>query len=215
MIKRARRPKVIKLDFSLDGDPLLVTSSINTSHKTSCSDDEINADWLYDTWEFNFLTKRVKKKKATTELDNFFVLREERQNPLVPRLDLSVASHEDLITPRSTETPTRKMTLQPQDSTFFYRSRKKSRPKSKPPNAKIEIYKFFQSLDEARPDLDPEPEIYIFSHSARYPSHEKERPFIAFSKQKSDHRRREKFRRSKGFRTLTSSIRRRKNSKVS
>jgi len=193
--------KTIKINFSWDD------SSVNTSCRTNTSDDEIKADWLYDTWEFNLLTKRGKKEKVSTESENLLVIHEQRQkqDSPVPQLDNSSAS---IITLRSTETPTlpRKIFRQSQNDTFSRQSRKKSKPKSKPLKTKIDNCHFSQHFDETSPNL----EIYSFSRSARSFSHTRERSFVeTFSKQKN-HRRRGKHRKQKGVRMLTSSIKWRK-----
>ena len=216
MLKLRKKPKVLKLEF--ENNSSVVSSSTHTSHKTCCSEDEINPHWHYDTWEFNFLTKRVKKKVNKTGVDNFFELREDRQKPSIPRLDLSAAS-QDLISPRNKEPPARKMTLQAQDSVFFYRSRKKADPGALGSDKEILIHSFSHSCKGFKnPDTDIQ--IYNFSHSARLPSRDPEKPFLnTFSR----HGKRDKSKRLKNFTSsshkpkiykTTSYIRHRKNGKT-
>ena len=201
------KPKTIKINFSWDD------SSVNTS-RTNTSEGEIKTDYLYDSWEFNFLTKRGKKEKVSAESENLLVIHEQKQkqDSPFPQLDNSSAP---IITLRSTETLTlpRKIFRQSQNDTFSRQSRKKSKPKtenrkpkSKPLKTKIDNCHFSQHQDETSPN----PEIYSFYRSARSFSHTRERPFVeTFSKQKN-HRRREKHRKPKGVRMLTSSIKWRK-----
>ena len=99
MIKVRNRPKLLKLDLS-NGS----TSSVDSSSKTtSHSEDEVNPDWQYDTWELNSIIKKAKKKEADTHLDDFFTWRNRRKvqknKKDIPLILIPATSSQDTISP--------------------------------------------------------------------------------------------------------------------
>lgn len=106
------RSNKIDLAFKLSSSTSIFSSS-------ESSEDNINPNWVYDTWELNSLIEIAKEK----EINRFFSLREERTRKLQNLKSLSFESkwyQRDKI-----KVPLEKETIQ-EDSVIILRKRSKS-----------------------------------------------------------------------------------------